>query len=159
MLALWEGWCVFPQASQERFAAVFEKPPATRREVEEEERGREAERERERGARGRWKAVEERAREREREREGDGDVDGEAMLEEGEEGLDGEPMGEEDVDGESMLEDEDEAEEPVKETHAGPALGFKMAAPVPEAAKTDNVPPARRRRPKAEDMFADSDGE
>ncbi len=157
VLALWEGWCVFPQASQERFVAVFNQPPATRREMEEEERGREAEREREResGARGRWKAVEEGARERD-----EGGLDGEAMLEEGEEDLDGEPMEEEeDVDGESMLEDEDEAEEPVKETHVGPAVGFKMAAPVTEAAKKDNVPPARRRRPKAEDMFADSDGE
>jgi len=155
VLALWEGWCVFPQASQERFVAVFEKPPATRREVEEEERGREAERERERGARGRWKAVEEGARERD-----EGGLDGEAMLDEGEEeDLDGEPMEEEDVDGEPMLEDEDEAEEPVKEMHAGPAIGFQMAAPGAEAAKKDNVPPARRRRPKAEDMFADLDAE
>jgi len=135
--------------------AVFEKPPATRREVEEEERGREAERERERGARGRWKAVEEGARERD-----EGGLDGEAMLDEGEEeDLDGEPMEEEDVDGEPMLEDEDEAEEPVKEMHAGPAIGFQMAAPGAEAAKKDNVPPARRRRPKAEDMFADLDAE
>lgn len=154
VLTLWEGWCVFPQASQERFVAVFEKPPLTRSEVEEEERAKEAERERERGARGRWKAVEEGAREREREE----DVDGEAMVEEEEEDLDGEPM-EEDLDGEPMLEDEDEAEEPVRETPVGPTVGFQMAAPVMEAAKKENAPPARRRRPKAEDMFADSDGE
>jgi len=156
VLALWEGWCVFPQGSQERFVAVFETPPKTRREVEEEERGREAERERERGARGRWKAVEEGVREGGG--EGAEDVDGEAMVVEEEEGdLDGEPM-EEDVDGEPMLEDEDEAEEPVKEMDAGPAIG-SQGAPAMEAARKDDAPATRRRRPKAEDMFADSDGE
>ena len=67
VLALWEGWCVFPQASQEHFVAVFEKPPLTRREEEEEEKLREVEAEKERGGKGKWKSVEERARERERE--------------------------------------------------------------------------------------------
>lgn len=156
VLALWEGWCVFPQASQERFARLFEKPPLTRGEVEEEERGREAERERERGGRGRWKAVEEGAREGEGEGDGGEGVDGEPM----EEDVDGEPMEDEDVDGEPMAEDEDEAEEPVQQpVDSAPAVGFRMAAPVAEVVKKDSAPTARRRRPKAEDMFADSDGE
>ena len=168
VLALWEGWCVFPQASQEHFLGVFEKPPLTR---EEEEKAKEAEAEveKERGGKGRWKAVEERAKEREEEaRRNDAeDIDGEAMDEED---LDGEPM-EEDLDGEPMLEDEDtEAKEPMKgeqpppkesaEGSAGSAVGFKMRAlGKGDAAAKGNSPPTRRRRPKAEDMFADSDGE
>ena len=164
VLALWEGWCVFPQASQEHFAAVFEKPPLTRKE-EEEERAREAEAEKERVGKGRWKAVEERAKERGREVEEVAmeDVDGEAMVED-EEDVDGEPM-EEDLDGEPMEEDEDEEAKgkergPSEAEGGAPAVGFKMGASAKEEATAKgDLPPTRRRRPKAEDMFADSDGE
>lgn len=162
VLGLWEGWCVFPQASQEQFAGVFERPPLTK---EEEEKVREEEKEKERG-RGRWKAVDDAAKERsEVVQEPVEDVDGEAMDED----LDGEPM-EEDLDGEPMIEDEDEVTKagregvpPSKiETEAitAPGIGFKIGgAGGEEAAAKEKTPPTRRRRPKAEDMFADSDGE
>ena len=162
VLALWEGWCVFPQASQERFAAVFEKPPLTARE-EEEGKAQELEREKEKGGKvGRWKTVEEKARERDVQEEEAvmEDVDGEPMVEE--EGLDGEPMEEDgDLDGEPMVEDESETV-PMesKPVHTSP----EPAPPAIEAkggggdqGMMDPSPPRRRRRPKAEDMFADSD--
>ncbi|MCJ1473796.1 hypothetical protein MMC13_002447 [Lambiella insularis] len=161
VLALWEGWCAFPATAQEAMAAVFANPPLTAREEREREEGERAARE---GAgRGRWKTVEERG-----EGEGDVDVDGEPM----EEDIDGEPM-EEDLDGEPMVSDSD------------PDLDLD-GAPMPDAGDplapdaklqplpTSSDPPAgqleggapaqpqlgnRRRRPKAEDMFADSDGE
>ena len=168
VLALWEGWCVFPQASQEHFSAVFEKPPLTPR--EKEEKAQEAEREKEKGGKGaRWKTVEEKAQEREaeeQERRGEEtmmeDVDGERMMDED---LDGEPMEEDDdddnLDGEPMVEDDqppDPHPEPVQKSP-------DPAPPAPAAASEDrdrkdhpsSPPPKRRRRPKAEDMFADSD--
>ncbi|MCJ1420902.1 hypothetical protein MMC32_007261, partial [Xylographa parallela] len=63
LLGLWEGWCVFPAAAQEAFAASFANPPPTAREVAEA-------REVERGVaaaaaaaagKSKWKTVEERA--------------------------------------------------------------------------------------------------
>ena len=198
VLGLWEGWCVFPAASQESFAADFANPPMTKKE-EKEEREREA-----RAAaavgRGKWKSLDEKAAQREEGREmmdvdvevevevddGDvdgevveGDVDGEPMVEddvdgvpmiEGDVDVDGEPMADEDVDGEAM-EDGDgepmdvgkgdgaaealkEAVANVKEVHA--TKGLKQEQPVPSSSP-ENI--RRRQRPRAEDMFADSDGE
>ncbi|MCJ1226002.1 hypothetical protein MMC12_002651 [Toensbergia leucococca] len=174
VLALWEGWCVFPQAAQESFAGAFANPPLTTREME-------ASKAAEKAAAGaaagksKWKTVDEKADLVEQERSELG-VDREAM-DLGED-LDGEPMddGNEDVDGEPM---EDSDEEEVIDNEAfdrnddkasprvlmasngdsGAAVVFKMGG---HSEDKDAAPPiaaagARRRRPKAEDMFADSD--
>lgn len=76
VLTLWEGWCVFPQASQEGFLAGFVNPPLTKEEEveEEEEEGRgEKEKEKEKGrggevggvaqvvAKSRWRTVDDTA--------------------------------------------------------------------------------------------------
>ena len=154
-LTLWEGWCAFPQASQDHFVAVFEKPPLTR---EEEEKIKEAEgNERAaKEAKSKWKTVDEKAQEaeelerRKREEEGEEmDVDGEPMEDED---LDGEPM-DEDLDGAPMSDAEDAAANSVE-----PTVEAAPSAPEPPPAK-HKLPAGKRQRPKAEDMFADSDGE
>ncbi|OAF62459.1 hypothetical protein VC83_01254 [Pseudogymnoascus destructans] len=99
VLALWEGWCVFPAKAQEGFVEAFKVPVREEKEVEEKKVGR-------------WKAVE-----RVVGAEVDGgeeveDVDGQPMVED-EEDLDGVPMEpseeeEGDVDGEPMVVDEEE---------------------------------------------------
>jgi U2-associated protein SR140 len=156
ILSLWEGWCVFPQESQEHFVADFNNPPLTARE-EDEARKKEAETEKEKG-KSRWKAVEvapkqtpdtkvEEAAEEDVDGEPmDEDVDGEPMLDDDD--LDGVPMEDDDIDGEPMDEDEAPAP-PAKE-------------PTPEDSKPqvklDTAPVGQpRRRPRAVDMFADSD--
>lgn len=153
ILRLWEGWCVFPQESQEWFAGVFDIPPLTDKEQEdakrkesEESKGKE---------RSRWKAVEVEAKEHQEEEvdrepmvEDDGDIDGEPMVDDDED-VDGVPMEDEDFDGEPMDEDspppEPEVREQVKEE--------------PKDVKPDPTPAGRRQRPRAVDMFADSDEE
>lgn len=129
VLALWEGWCVFPQASQEHFGTVFASPPLTKEEEEAAKKaGEEADRAAEK-AKGRWKTVDERTAEREAEsarraeKESRMDVDGEPMvedmdvdgepMEEDTEDVDGEPMAEdmEDVDGEPMVDSDDEQQQ------------------------------------------------
>ncbi|MCJ1399464.1 hypothetical protein MMC11_002666 [Xylographa trunciseda] len=177
VLGLWEGWCVFPAAAQEAFAASFANPPLTAQEAAE---AAEAERVAAAAAmagKSKWKTVEEKAREREAEA---GDVDAEAMD------VDGEPMpDDEDVDGEPMAEDDDDEDgdvdgapmvdmEAAGEEHAaapsGPgsaSVGSRLDAQDPDKPGSDAAAApgsaektgGRRRRPKAEDMFADSDGE
>ena len=167
VLALWEGWCVFPQAAQEHFVGVFEKPPLTR---EEDEKLREAEKSEKaaKEAKSRWKTVDEKAQEAEElerrkmeesaEALEDDDVDGEPMEDED---LDGEPM-DEDLDGEPMPEDgDDEALDKGDE-------GRMIIEPTTSEIKSNAIesppvkhkfPATKRQRPKAEDMFADSDGD
>jgi len=157
ILSLWEGWCVFPQESQERFKDVFNNPPLT---VKEEEEVRRKEEE-EKAAKGKnkWKAVEVAAKETSDVREEPEDVDGEPM----EEDVDGVPMEDEDVDGEPMEEDVDG--EPMEEDVDGEPMQ-EDAAPTPPgptpaestAPQVDTAPVGgARRRPRAVDMFADSD--
>ncbi|MCJ1440689.1 MAG: hypothetical protein MMC23_001175 [Stictis urceolatum] len=165
VLGLWEGWCVFAAAAQEGFVTEFEKPPLSAKEEEEEE----SKRREENRERSKWKAVKEREAEArkgveagEGDEDGGGgeDVDGEPMEEDldGEpmEDLDGEPM-DEDVDGEAM-EDEDKKDkvdvEEKEDVKMAEETREEPPAPVPIDASS-----AKRRRPKAEDMFADSDGE
>ena len=115
VLSLWEGWCVFPQTSQEHFASVFNNPPLTP--AEEEAKLKEAENESGKEKRSKWKSVEDRELEGPKEEVAQGglpaadamdvdDVDGEPMDDEE---LDGEPMldDDEDVDGEPMVDDDD----------------------------------------------------
>lgn len=179
VLTLWEGWCVFPQASQEHFTAAFTNPPLT---PEEEAANIAAEKASVAAlaAKSRWKTVDERSAAEtfksepdrlmpmEDEDSMDIDIDGEPMSDE--EDLDGEPM--EDTDGEPMvnveenMEGHDENSVAAKKNHRSeppennlqPAIGLN---PSKAAARNDRSkdPSSRRRRPKAEDMFADSDGE
>ena len=179
VLALWEGWCVFPQASQEHFGSVFANPPFTKQEEAAKKASEEAEKAAEK-AKSRWKTVDERMAEREAEmakraeEEDKMDVDGEPMAEDDED-LDGEPMEDEDVDGEPMVDSDDDqprvpgareaGEQPKAELSRREALAASIAArlgkgPGQEAQKAASpAAAARTRRPKAADMFADSDSE
>jgi U2-associated protein SR140 len=143
IISLWEGWCVFPQESQEHFANVFNNPPMTARE-EEEARKKEEEETAMKG-KNRWKAVEVAPKEASQPEQ---EFDREPM----EEDVDGEPMAEEDVDGEPM--EEDVGGEPMEEDAPAPV-------PPPAESKISQTDPVtvggQRRRPRAVDMFADSD--
>lgn len=114
VLTLWEGWCVFPQASQEHFTSVFTSPPLS---AEEEAANAAAEKEASvaaLAAKSRWKTVDEttaqvqaRGDQGAEANEFDGmgesdDVDGEPMAEDGDENLDGEPMDDDDDDGDDL---------------------------------------------------------
>jgi U2-associated protein SR140 len=97
----------------------------------------------------------------------DDDVDGEPMVEDDD--VDGEPMVEddEDVDGEPMVEDPPEAEkeperekveekkEEQEEEDRKPSLGFGGMAGFKIGSATTAGGGPKRKRPKAEDMFAD----
>ena len=165
LLGLWEGWCVFPAKAQEEFVEEFANPPLTREEKEVLEKEEEERRAKERG-KGKWKAVKEReggnGEEGDRmevdgeEIEEDEDVDGEVM-EEGD--VDGEPMEEEeDLDGEPMMEADGDGAE-IKNEEGSGSVEEASAAKEENPLADDGAPPTRRRRPKAEDMFADPDGE
>ncbi|KAL9128379.1 MAG: hypothetical protein Q9217_002933 [Psora testacea] len=116
VLSLWEGWCVFPQESQEHFSSVFNDPPLTKDEEEAKKEAEEEEKKAEK-AKKRWKTVDERAAERvadvaskevERDAMEVDDIDGEPMDQDGN-GLDGEPlMEDDDVDGEPMADSDDD---------------------------------------------------
>ncbi|KAI9734667.1 MAG: U2 snRNP-associated SURP domain-containing protein [Cirrosporium novae-zelandiae] len=168
LLSLWEGWCVFPQAMQEHFASVFTEPPLTEQEKEEAAK---AEKERSNSAfvKSKWKAVDEKA-EMERQRfksepepthpninvrptieddELNGkpmqDVDGEPMDDD----LDGEPMDDfdgelmDDMDGDPMDEDVDGRSSQISGTDSGSGANKQTEGD----------------EQKAEDMFAESDGD
>ena len=146
ILSLWEGWCVFPQESQERFNKEFNDPPLTK---EEEALKREAEEEEKRAekAKKRWKTVDEKAAERaaeaeeEQERGEEMDVDGEAM----EEDLDGNAMMEgEDVDGELMADSDDAVAEEAELEGEGDGEG--MSARDEEEDKLASAPVVLDRR-------------
>ena len=165
ILSLWEGWCVFPVDSQEHFVQVFNNPPMTARE---ESEAREKEAMMQDKGKSRWKAVEVAPREESMfetgEPQGEEDVDGEPMGED----VDGEPMEDEDVDGVPM-EDDDSDGEPMDEDELPQASPTPPQTSEPEPvedkprafqAKVDSAPVGQpRRRPRAVDMFADSDDE
>lgn len=125
VLTLWEGWCVFPQASQEHFTAVFTNPPLT---PEEEAANAAAEKASVAAlaAKSRWKTVDEKAKaesdqsaQAKEDDEMERDVDGEPMADD--ENLDGEPMDDDDegFDGEPMDEERAEKEEEGEEDEEG----------------------------------------
>lgn len=167
ILGLWEGWCVFPQGSQEHFVRVFNSPPMTVKEREESEaKAREEEQKAEKG-RSRWKAVEVEAKEASDEPppSAEGEVDGEPMEEDGD--IDGEPMEEdEDVDGVPMADDDEDVDGAPMEDMDGVTMDQDekpYSPPPPPADHAIDEPAAPdvvgqpRRRPRAVDMFADSD--
>ncbi|ESZ91649.1 hypothetical protein SBOR_7965 [Sclerotinia borealis F-4128] len=175
VLGLWEGWCVFPQQSQDEFGKVFKEPPLSVEELK--ELGEKAKEEKNK-EKSKWKAVEVAPKEKIQEEHNDDedeDLDDEPMVEDDED-VDGVPMeeeeeGEEDMDGEPMADDE-----PMADSDAGVNLyGEPMQVQEdegdsyepPAAVETSQAPatiieesaPSRRARPKAVDMFADSDDE
>ncbi|KAL2374720.1 hypothetical protein RJ035_001178 [Blastomyces gilchristii] len=183
LLSLWEGWCVFPQSSQEHFVQVFEKPPLTEKEKLEEQKR--AEGEKATGVFGskgksRWRTVEDDANEPAVDSnnaanilEGEKmDVDNDGVPMPDDEDVDGEPM-DDDIDGVPM-EDSDLEDVVTKEleengmdgsghqaTQDVSSLGSgdqtTSDARHSQHAEHDAQPAPRRHRPKAEDMFADSD--
>ncbi|PGH17774.1 hypothetical protein AJ79_00915 [Helicocarpus griseus UAMH5409] len=182
LLSLWEGWCVFPQSSQEHFVQVFEKPPLTEKEKLEEQKRAEAEKSASvfgNKGKSRWRTVEEdnnaAADTSNFENYSQGekmDVDGDGVPLADDEDIDGEPMDDidgvpmedsdmEDVDGQPLDEGAiDEGEPPDAELGiSSSASGEKAASKAPQNQSAEPEPQLapRRRRPKAEDMFADSD--
>ena len=194
ILTLWEGWCVFPQVSQEHLTKVFSNPPLT---LEEEAAIAAAQKASAVGtaAKSRWRTVDENSKpdidsavhdnpaQVDVEDNMDVDIDGAPMaddenldgepMDDGD--LDGEPMDDGDLDGEPMDEDEemeghdkdledDALDKDIRDKPALPgSLGPANSTLPNQDFKDDksNSPQTitRRRRPKAEDMFADSDGE
>lgn len=168
LLHMWEGWCVFPQSSQEHFMQVFEKPPLTEEELREETEKANAERAASAFSKGksRWKTVDEDEAARkfdpsrppvdrmdtapsiEENLDGEpmSDIDGVPMEDSDLEDPDGEPMEEERPDEEAKQDEQTKQEEEGEQSQTLPQL------PDPER-------PVRKPRPKAEDMFADSDSE
>ncbi|CAG8958766.1 hypothetical protein HYFRA_00011610 [Hymenoscyphus fraxineus] len=163
ILSLWEGWCVFPQGSQEHFVQVFNSPPLTAKEKEENELKMKEEEQKAEKGKSRWKAVEVAAKEPsslDSQPEPEEDLDGEPMEEDGD--VDGEPMAEDDEDVDGMpMEDEDLDGEPMDED--GAERDYSPPPPeIPESKEgindADATPAGQaRRRPRAVDMFADSD--
>lgn len=184
VLGLWEGWCVFPQASQEYFNDVFNNPPLTQKE-QAAAAALEKDRLEKEKAKSRWKTVDEKAAEaaalRSQQADEDAmdvdDVDGEPMNYDVDD-VDGDPMDDEDVDGEPMADSGDDqaangpaepGEPPTAQQSRREALAASIALKLGKgsAPQEPTKPPspspspatARRRRPKAEDMFAVSDEE
>lgn len=182
VLTLWEGWCVFPQAAQEHFVSAFMNPPALATEEtkipETEARSSAVD-----SSKSKWKIVDVKATVSESSRplnlnappaaaaheDASGhDVDGEPMVDDDEamDDVDGEPMDDSDLDGEPMDYDGEDMD---VETPAPPgeesnepsnAVHDRVASDRPgqdETRSERNSSSSRRRRPKAEDMFADSD--
>jgi U2-associated protein SR140 len=176
LLTLWEGWCVFSSTAQEELLRDFvnsadEKANKPQADVAE----RRALQESKRSA---WKAVAESDEAglgtRDAETAGaasDEDVDGVPMEEdEGEEDLDGQPMDEDDDmdgepmedgsgDGEPMDEDGNDGDEQMKEPDGQARQHQYHQYQAGEESTGSRAAEARRRRPRAVDMFADSDGE
>ncbi|ETN47083.1 uncharacterized protein HMPREF1541_01273 [Cyphellophora europaea CBS 101466] len=151
LLQLWEGWCVFPQASHDEMVEHFSNPPLSREEQkkldEEERRKGEEETQRRKSGLNKWRSVE-------------AEDEGDAV------------MGDAGVDGQVMVDDEDEDEDMnVDETTLiddaidgiplADSSDEEMAEDTPEVSKPSTsaspavVTSSRRQRPKATDMFAD----
>jgi U2-associated protein SR140 len=175
ILSLWEGWCVFPQSSHEHFVEMFMNPPPTAAEIA----AAEAQKDLVPAStvKSKWKAVDEASSKpsgeispliEEEEQVG---LDGDPMDEDEDlNDLDGEPM--EDVDGESMDSDEDQSSKEEVDSNtldndrhedvAAAPRGVDQTDPDDGRKREVRVNPfaiSRMKRPKAEDMFADSDGD
>lgn len=172
LLSLWESWCVFPQSSHEHFIQMFERPPPTQMELAEESARAEAGKSSATaGGKGKskWKTVKDvgAAAETSNAEPNNGpgdmdmDIDG-APIRDEEDDIDGEPMS--DIDGipmeDSDMEDLDgkPIDDDLAEAPEG-GLGMASEARQDENEVTVSEQPVRRQRPKAEDMFADSDSE
>jgi len=176
LLHLWEGWCVFPQSSHDNFVQMFEKPPLTKEEESEEKRKEETESgSGVFGAKGksRWKTVDDDPSSGRFDPSQppqftadkmDIEYDGAPMANENED-IDGDPMS--DIDGAPMEDSDldDLSREAIDEQSKTATSDTEMNHPMQDLRPTDEEgslkrePPARRRRPRAEDMFADSDSD
>ncbi|KAI9805600.1 MAG: hypothetical protein M1825_000851 [Sarcosagium campestre] len=182
VLTLWEGWCVFPQATQEHFSSVFTNPPPTAAEKAASAAQASAEA-LAHSSKSKWKTVDV-ASSKTAEASGPTDFNvppdivvppEDANGEEEDDDIDGEPMEDDDIDGEPMDEDFDGE----SMSAVGESSGLKGDVLV-ESGRADGRPrdvedgmvldPADdgvdgrmgvtpRRRPRAQDMFADSDDE
>ncbi|KAJ5141371.1 hypothetical protein N7526_002366 [Penicillium atrosanguineum] len=168
LLHLWEGWCVFPQSSQEHFVQMFEQPPLADEEIQTEKEKAEAER----AAiafsksKNRWKSVDDDP--------ASGPFDpsrpakAEDQIQQSPQQIDfAEDESMSDIDGvpmeDSDLEMADDDMEPTAVNQPPPDGGDIKENPqvqpdqIPESQEPASQRP-RRARPKAEDMFA-SDSE
>ncbi|WEW55108.1 hypothetical protein PRK78_000536 [Emydomyces testavorans] len=173
LLSLWESWCVFPQSSHEHFVQIFERPPLTENELAEEKARAEAEKfPATLGGKGKskWKTVEDVGTRTETsiiELNVDGekmdvDVDGAPILDE-EENIEDEPMS--DIDGVPMEDSDLEGADGQPFNDENSDCQTQRFDKLAEEKDDDSLmstmpqPHSKRRRPKAEDMFADSDSE
>ncbi|KAK5007857.1 hypothetical protein LTR16_005705, partial [Cryomyces antarcticus] len=169
VLTVWEGWSVFQPASHEHFAEMLTNPPLTDVEKAIAIAKEKAAAGRKTAAKSKWKTVDAAEQEAVVNKPGLGvkaveeDIDGEPLQDEDVEGepmeedLEGQPM-EEDIEEEAMAEDTgngqqnlsvQDVESAAEDSSGGKTLALNMQRPVG----------GRRQRPKAEDMFADSDGD
>ncbi|KAJ5584511.1 uncharacterized protein N7459_004311 [Penicillium hispanicum] len=166
LLHLWEGWCVFPQSSQEHFVQNFEQPPLTEEEIEKEKLKAEAERASNAfsKSKSRWKTVDDDT--------GTGSVDHSRPAERDggatQPGLSGADIAEDesmsDIDGvpmeDSDLENPDEEGKAVDEEQLPQDDGAvkeqqPLSQPEQESQQQESASRRPRKpRPKAEDMFA-----
>ncbi|KKZ62639.1 hypothetical protein EMCG_03049 [[Emmonsia] crescens] len=184
LLSLWEGWCVFPQSSQEHFVQVFEKPPLMEKEKIEEQRRAEAEKTASvfgNKGKSRWRTVEEDANDAVVDTSNTGnvlegekmDIDDDGVPMPDDDDIDGEPM-DDDIDGvpmdDSDMEDvetkaleengmDDNEHQAARLGTSSPGSGDQAVSDARHSIQAEHgaQPAPRRRRPKAEDMFADSD--
>lgn len=182
VLSLWDGWCVFPNDSQELFVKSFENPPSLARRLEDKAAAEEAEK-----AKRRWKTVEASSVSAVGDASETGDRDGgesDGSYDEytDDEELDNELLAQYHIDGESLLDidivglaidgdgdvntegDVPMSERPQDSSHdqvtsdreeAGTKTGFSMSTS--SSAGQDTGAAGRRKRMTAADMFADSD--
>ncbi|KAF8450005.1 hypothetical protein BGX38DRAFT_1185833 [Terfezia claveryi] len=177
ILNLWEGWNVFPQGTMEEFMRGFMEGGREEREGSEKKEGGEKEEVAQQKTKSRWKTVDTTAEpavnaevlaKKEEEEMADGeeeeDVDGVPMAEDDED-VDGLPLEEDDdVDGAPMQADEEEVHKPPLQEENEPQkeekkMGFGGMTFGVRAVGLGVGPPVKRKRPKAEDMFADDDDE
>lgn len=170
VLRLWEGWSAFQQEAQRDFVEAFSNPPLTEEEKKvEEAKDKEAARRENRSA-SKWKSVDDDARPavddedqdmRDADRDGDeiDAVDGLLPAQDS----DGEPASDEELDGDPLDDSDLEETANTKDTDVTMKdIDSPAAAPQPSSEGQDeanSASRARRQRPRAVDMFADSDGE
>jgi U2-associated protein SR140 len=165
VLSLWEGWCVFPQASHEAFVEGFLNPPLSEAEKKaaEREEAQRKEKEQEELRRSKssskWRSVEDGGEgEMEAVKMEDDEVMEDAEELDGEEMIDGDDSAMSGIDGEPMEDSSDEdaakadGDAQPQNTRKGPSN--EVAA----ARHLQNSPPVKRQRPRAVDMFADDSG-
>ncbi|KAJ5211755.1 uncharacterized protein N7498_003401 [Penicillium cinerascens] len=168
LLHLWEGWCVFPQSSQEHFVQMFEQPPLADEEIQKEKEKAEAERAASAfsKSKSRWKTVDDDSAAEKFDPSKQAEAEDRSHLPTQQIGL-AEDESMSDIDGvpmeDSDLEMADEDVEPMEEDQPPPGGDDTKEKPhvqpqqIPELQEPSSQRP-RRARPKAEDMFA-SDSE
>lgn len=174
VLGLWEGWNVFPQGTMDEFMKGFLEGGREEREGSEKKDGEKEETSQLQKTKSRWKTVDTTAEPIEEvankddeamvdEEEEEDDVDGIPMAEDGED-VDGAPLNDDDevIDGRAMQDDElqpDKKDEPPRkeEEETQKKMGFGGMTFGVRAVGMGVGPPVKRKRPKAEDMFADDE--